>query len=76
MCNDFEYVVHVAFDIVNINNDILTSVRWTMATYLNWMLRLCHVSLDIINPSKIFNIYGLKKNSTIHLVHINYFIFM
>jgi len=35
MCNDFEYVVHVAFDLVNKNNDILTSIRSTMATYLN-----------------------------------------
>jgi hypothetical protein len=58
MCNGFEYVVLVAFDLVNKNNDILTNVRSTMATYLNWMLRLSHVSFDIINPSKIFNIYG------------------
>ncbi len=35
MCNGFEYVVHVAFDLVNKNNDILTNLRSTMATYLN-----------------------------------------
>jgi len=79
ICHDLEYVIHVSLLNIYIschkNNDIFTCARSTMTKYQNRKLRFCQVSLDIINPFNLFNIYNLKI-SLPYMAHNTYFIFM